>query len=99
MRTNEKIAAALAAATRKLVALCVALHVRQLVRVKKAAQARVTKAYAQVDEARAAEYAAKESWNYARADRVKAVANARNTALTASPTITAADCEIARYNG
>lgn len=99
MNLNEKIAATLAAATRKLVGLMVKLHCRQLEGVKRAAQAKVSKAYSRADAARSAEYAAKESWRMASADRRIAVQDAVATARAASPTILAADGEIARYNG
>lgn len=99
MSLNEKIAATLAAATRKLVALCVKLHVRQLEGVKAAARAKVKKAYDKAEYARAAESAARETWRMASADRRIATQEAVSTARATSPTILAADGEIARYNG
>ena len=99
MSASVKFSAALAGATRKLAALAVALHCRQLAGIKKAARAQVSKAYKQADEARSAEYAAKEAYVNASSARRTAVASATTLARTVQPTIVAADAEIARYNG
>lgn len=99
MSVYDRLLAGLAGTTRKIVKLDVLLHCYQLGCIKKAAQAKVSKAYKVADNARAAEYAARESWRVATADRRIKAQEAVTLAREVSPTITAVDGEIARYNG
>lgn len=99
MSVYDRLLAGLAGATRKIVKLAVQLHCYQLGCIKRAAQAKVSKAYKSADNARAVEYAARESWRMASADRRIAVQAAVSLAREVSPTITAVEGEIARYNG